>query len=258
MPTIQVGTDTFNIAIDGPDKAPVLMLSNSLGTSLGMWDQQIPHWSKSFRVVRYDSRGHGGSAAPARPYSIAELGRDALGIMDALGLAEVNWCGLSKGGMVGMWLLTHAPQRIRRAVLANTAARMGPPDLWNTRIRMAGEQGMAPIAEANRTRWFSAGFNASASPDIERVLNLVRAQPAHGYAGCCAAIRDMDQREAIRAIDRPVMVIIGAVDPATPPAAGDLIASSIRGARKTVLDAAHLSNIEQPEKFAATVAEFLA
>ena len=258
MPKIQVGTDTFNVAIDGPENAPVLMLSNSLGTSMAMWDQQLPRWASAFRVIRYDSRGHGGSAAPARPYSIAELGRDALGIMDALNLREVNWCGLSKGGMVGMWLLTHAPQRIRRAVLANTAAKMGPPDLWNTRIRTAGEQGMAPIAEANRTRWFSSAFNASGSPEIDRVLGLVRAQPAHGYAGCCAAIRDMDQREAIRAINRPVLVIIGAQDPATPPAAGELIASRIRGARTTVLDAAHLSNIEQPDKFTTAVAEFLA
>jgi len=257
MPRITIGSESFNVAIDGPDGAPVLMLSNSLGASLAMWDQQMPVWSKAFRVVRYDSRGHGGSTAPDRPYSIAELGRDALGIMDALGLKEVNWCGLSKGGMVGMWLLTHAPQRIRRAVLANTSAKMGPPDIWNARIRTAREQGMTVMSEAMRPRWFSEAFNATGAPEIDRILGLIRSQPPHGYAGCCAAIRDMDQREAIRAIDRPVMVIIGAKDPATPPAAGELIASRIAGARTVVLDAAHLSNVEQPDSFGSAVLEFL-
>lgn len=258
MPMVTVGKEQFHYRFDGPETAPVLMLSNSLGTDLTMWDQQIPYWAGPFRVLRYDSRGHGKSTAPARPYSMAELGRDALGIMDALGLDKVHWCGLSKGGMVGQWLLTHARERIGKAVLANTASRMPPPELWNTRIRFCGEQGMDKLAEATRERWFSAGFRAAGSPDLERILTVFRNVPPQGYAGCCAAIRDMDQHEAIRSITNPVLVIIGQHDPATPPAAGLHIHAAIRKARKKVLNAAHLSNVEQPVAFAKAVAEFLA
>jgi len=258
MPMIRLGQDDFHYRLDGPEGAPVLMLSDSLGCDLTMWDAQVPHWTRTHRVLRYDSRGHGQSAAPDRPYSMAELGRDALALMDALGIATVDWCGLSKGGMVGMWLLTHARHRIRRAVLANTAPNMGPPDLWNTRIRTARGQGMAALAEPTRTRWFSEPYRATNPPEADRIIAAFAAASVAGYIGSCAAIRDMDQREAIRSITTPVLVIIGAVDPATPPAAGRLIAASIPGAKSLVLQAAHISNLEQPEAFTRAVAEFLA
>ena len=135
MPTIQSNGCPIHVEVEGPENKPVLMLSNSLGTNLHMWDPQIPELTKHFRVIRYDSRGHGKSGAPDGPYSIEELGRDALAIMDALELDQVHWIGLSKGGMIGQWLLTHAPERIGRAVLANTGSHMPPPDLWNQRIR---------------------------------------------------------------------------------------------------------------------------
>lgn len=258
MPMLTLGTEAFHYTLEGPKGAPVLMLSNSLGTDLTMWDAQAAAWSKSFRVLRYDSRGHGRSAAPDRPYSIAELGRDALAIMDGLKIERVHWCGLSKGGMVGQWLLTHAGHRIGKAVLANTASRMGPPDLWNTRIRTVTATGMGAIAEATRERWFSPRARATGNPEIDRIIDVFRSVPPAGYAGCCAAIRDMDQHWSIRSITNPVLVIIGKQDPATPPAAGEHIARSIRGAKKKVLDAAHLSNIEQPAAFTRAVAEFLA
>jgi len=258
MPMLAVGNEEFHYRLDGPAKAPVLMLSNSLGTDLTMWDAQVAEWSRTFRVLRYDSRGHGRSAAPDRPYSIAELGRDALAIMEGLGIDKAHWCGLSKGGMVGQWLLTHARERIGKAVLANTASRMGPPDLWNTRIRTARDQGMGPLSEATRPRWFSEKFRAAGSPEMERILATFRTIPPQGYIGCCAAIRDMDQHWAIRSITNPVLVIIGKHDPATTPAAGEWIAKSIKGAKKKLLDAAHLSNIEQPAAFTRAVAEFLA
>lgn len=258
MPMIRLGQEEFHFALDGPDGAPVLMLSDSLGCDLSMWDAQVPHWTRTHRVLRCDSRGHGRSAAPDRPYSMAELGGDALALMDALGIATVDWCGLSKGGMVGMWLLTHARHRIRRAVLANTAPHMGPPELWNGRIRTAREKGMAALAEPTRTRWFSEPYRTRKPPEADRIIEAFAATSVAGYCGSCAAIRDMDQREAIRSVTTPVLVIIGAVDPATPPAAGRLIADSIPGAKTVTLQAAHISNLEQPEGFARAVSEFLA
>lgn len=257
MPMIETKTGAFHIRIDGADSAPVLLVSNSLSSDLSMWDPQIDLWSNDFRVVRYDSRGHGRSIAPDRAYSIAELGRDAIALMDALGIDKAHWCGLSKGGMVGMWVATHHPARLNRLVLANTAARMGPPDLWNSRIQAVRQNGMAAIVDATVTRWFTPGFVARDASTIRKVAEMVATVPPQGYAGCCAAIRDMDQRESIRAITAPTLVIVGAQDPATPPAAGELIRSRIAGAKLVTLDAAHVSNLEQPDRFGAAVRDFL-
>lgn len=257
MPIETIRGEPFNIRFDGPEDAPVLMLSNSLGTDLHMWDPQIPEWTKQFRVLRYDSRGHGKSTAPDRPYSLAELAGDAIGIMDHFGLDKVHWCGVSMGGMVGQWLATHAPRRLHRVVLANTSARMGPPDLWNGRIRNVRANGMEPLVQPTLERWFSPGFRERGGKTVEAVSAMLTTTPPLGYAGCCAAIRDMDQREAITAIVLPVLVIVGALDPATPPAIGQQIADSIHGAELVTLDAAHLSNLEQPEAFGRAVLDFL-
>lgn len=257
MPMLETATGTFNVKIDGPAGAPVLLLSNSLSSDISMWEPQMAAWSKDFRVVRYDSRGHGRSTAPDRPYSIAELGQDALALLDRLKIAKAHWCGLSKGGMVGMWIATHHPGRLNRVVLANTAARMGPPDLWNSRIQTARAGGMAALVDATVTRWFTAGFPASDSKTIAAVRKMILTTPAHGYAGCCAAIRDMDQREAIRAVSLPTLVIVGAHDPATTPAAGQFIHGQIKGSKLVTLDAAHVSNLEKPVEFGAAVLGFL-
>jgi len=257
MPIETIGGEPFNMRIDGPADAPVLLLSNSLGTDLTMWDPQIPAWSRHFRIVRYDSRGHGRSTAPDRAYSIAELGGDAIAILDHLGVETAHWCGLSKGGMVGQWLATHARKRLGRVVLAHTGALMGPPELWNGRIRNVRENGMAGLVQPTLERWFSPAFRERDAATVAKVSAMLATTPPQGYAGCCAAIRDMDQREAIRSVANPVLVIIGKLDPATPPAAGHLIASAIQGARTVELDAAHLSNLEQPEAFAQAVLDFL-
>jgi 3-oxoadipate enol-lactonase len=255
---IDIDGDAFHVRVDGPDTAPVLFLSNSLSSDLTMWDGQVAEWSKRFRVVRYDQRGHGQSAAPQGPYSMERLGRDALAVMDRLGVERAHWCGLSMGGMVGMWVLTHAPERIDRAVLANTAAHMGPPELWNGRIRTAQTGGMEALVDATVERWFTKRFIAAAPDAIARVRQMILRTPAAGYIGSCAAIRDMDQREAIRAITNPVLVLIGQHDPATTPEAGALIHAAIAGSQSATLDAAHLSNIERPSEFTKTVLDFLA
>lgn len=257
MAEMKVGGDVFNVELGGDPKAPPLVISNSLGTNLGMWDAQMPALNRRFRTIRYDSRGHGASAAPDRPYSIAELAADALALMDALGIEKAHWLGLSKGGMVGQWLLTHHRDRIDRAVLANTAAHMGPPNLWNDRIRTVRAKGMKAITPAVIERWFTKGFRESGDAAIDRIAAMLHATPAEGYAGCCAAIRDMDQREGVRSVTNPVLVIVGKHDPATPPEAGRRIAGSIPGAKLKALDAAHLSNVEQPDAFTRAVVDFL-
>jgi 3-oxoadipate enol-lactonase len=258
MAQIRTATGSFRVEIEGPADAPTLMLSNSLGTNLHMWDPQMPELTQHFRVVRYDSRGHGGSVADAGPYSIASLSRDALSIMDALDLAKVNWLGLSLGGMVGQWLLTHHRDRIDKAVLANTAAQMPPPDLWNGRIRNVTRNGMAAIVDATIERWFTKGFVERAPKEIAAIRKMIAATPAAGYCGCSAAIRDMDQRESIRGITNPVLLISGAHDPATTPAMMELMNERIKGAQWLTLDAAHISNIEQAEAFTRAMREFLA
>jgi len=258
MPLMQIGSDHFYIEVAGPESAPPLMLSNSLGTTLRMWDDQMAELTKRFHVIRYDSRGHGASIADDTPISIARLGHDALAILDKLGIEKTHWLGLSKGGMVGQWLLANAPHRLRRVVLANTGARMGPPNNWNGRIRTVRSKGMAAITQAVVDRWFTPEFQAASPEAVARVAALIGGTPAIGYANCCAAIRDMDQREAIRSATNPVLVIVGTQDPATPPEAGELIRDAIPGARLVALEAAHLSNIEQPQAFTRAVLEFLA
>lgn len=248
----------FHIQVDGPEAAPVLLLSNSLSSDLLMWDDQMPHWTEQFRVVRYDQRGHGRSVVSPGPYTMEQLGRDAVAVLDHLGVERAHFCGLSMGGMVGMWLLTHARERIDRAVLANTAAHMGPLSLWNDRIALARAGGMEATVEPTVKRWFPAEFHARAPETIDRMRAMVRRTPVEGYVGSCEAIRDMDQRESIRSIDTPTLVLIGAKDPATTPAAGQLIHEAIAGSKTAVLDAAHISNVEQPEAFTKTVLAFLA
>ena len=257
MALIRIGTESFNVEIDGPAHAPALLLSNSLGTNLHMWDPQIPDLSKHFRVIRYDSRGHGLSMISPGPYSIEQLSRDALAILDALEIPKASFIGLSLGGMVGQWLVTHAPERVERAVLSNSGAQMGGPDLWNMRVRTAREKGMEALVEGVIARWFTPAFHKGSPDAVARVVEMLKATPAEGYAGASSAIRDMDQREAIRAASRPVLVIVGTQDPASPPAMGELLASHIPGAKIARIDAAHLSNIEQPAAFTRAVLKFL-
>jgi 3-oxoadipate enol-lactonase len=257
MPIRTLNGEAFNIVVEGPADAPALLFSNSLASDLSMWNPQAETLQKHFKVIRYDSRGHGKSVAGPGPYSIAQLGRDALAILDAFNIERAHFCGLSKGGMVGQWLLTHHPHRIGKAVLANTAAQMPPPALWNGRIRTVAQNGMAAIVEATIERWFTSGFVARAPHDIAAVRAMIAATPAQGYCGCCAAIRDMDQRTSIRAITNPVLLISGAHDPATTPAMMELMRERIPGAEWLSLDAAHISNLEQPEAFTQALKEFL-
>lgn len=249
---------TLHHQMDGPPDAPVLLLGGSLGTDLAMWDGQLS-LARGLRLVRFDHRGHGGSAAAPGPYEIADLGRDVLALMDELGLARVSYAGLSLGGMVGMWLAANAPDRIARLVLLCTAAWMPNRDAYAERavvVRAAGST--EPIADGVLGRWLTPDY-ARARPDMRKRLRaMLTGTSVEGYAGCCEAIAGMDLREDIAGIDAPTLVISGADDVATPVASQELIAGSIRRARhKIVGRAAHLAAVERATTINQLIEEHL-
>lgn len=242
-------TPHLNYLVEGPEDAPVLVLSNSLGTAMEMWDAQAPALRERFRLLRYDTRGHGGSPAPPGPYEIGDLGRDVVHLLDRLGIGRASFCGLSVGGMTGMWLAAEAPERIERLVLLCTSALLGPKSVWDERIATATGRGMAALVDGVIERWFTPAFRAENPEVVEKMARTLRETDPGGYAGCCAAIRDMDLRDRLPSIEAPTLVVSGAEDPATPPEHGGLIADAIPGARfEVVPDAAHIANVEQPEK----------
>lgn len=242
---------------NGPETAPVLLLSNSLGTDLSMWEPQIEAWTERFRVLRYDQRGHGGSDTPVGAYSLDRLGRDVIELLDALDLDVVHFCGLSLGGMVGQWLGVRAPNRLRRLVLANTSAFMGPASGWDARIALVHDQGLGPLAQASVERWFTPEFVVEEAEAVASIVSTFEQTSAVGYAGCCAAIRDMDLRPVSGLITTPTLVIGGLRDPSTPAPHSQDLAAAIPHARLEMLEAAHLSNVEQPTHFADLVISHL-
>ena len=246
------------VEVEGPAQAPVLMLSNSLGTDLHMWDAQVAAFAQRFRLVRYDRRGHGKSGVPAGPYTMERLARDALAIADGLHLGKFHWCGLSMGAMEGIWLAANAPERIDRLVLSNTSSHFADPNIWNDGIKAIRARGLAALADRIVALWFSPEFSARAPATIAAMRSMLLATPAAGYIACCEAIRDMDHRDILPRISAPTLVIAGRQDQATPVAAAQFIHSRIAGAELTILDAAHIANVEQPAAYAQAVLAFLA
>jgi 3-oxoadipate enol-lactonase len=244
--------------LDGPGDAPVLVLSNSIATTLRMWDGQIAELSHRNRVLRYDTRGHGASDAPAGAYSFDRLGRDVVELLDELGIETVTFCGLSFGGFIGQWLGVHAPERIERLVLANTSSYLGPAEQWDQQIdTVVAADDMSAIADMFLTNWFPSRM---LEQDVELVApfrqDLVAMNPV-GLAGCFAAIRDGDMRRTIQLIACPTLVIAGEHDPVTLPEHGKAIAETIPGAQLVPLPVVHLSNVERPEAFLGAVFAFL-
>lgn len=258
MPFVDAEGLRIHYRFDGAYDAPVVMLSNSLGTNLAMWDSQIPVLTERYRVLRYDSRGHGHSTVTPGPYSIEQLARDAVALLDALGLTRVRFCGLSLGGMVGQWLGANAAPRLSRLVLCNTAAYMNAHDAYDARIDAVTRGGMAAVADGVLARWYTAQFIAAAPDAIAATREMLLSTPAAGYVASCAAVRDMDQRDSATRIAAPTLVIAGSHDLATPPALGRFLAEGIPGARYAELNAAHLSNVEARMDFTAAVTGFLA
>jgi 3-oxoadipate enol-lactonase len=251
------GGGRIHYELTGPSRSSVFVLSNSLGTNFSMWDPQISELNQKWRVLRYDTRGHGQSAITPGPYSMAQLGRDVLDLLGALNVATFAFCGLSMGGMIGMWLAVHAPERLQKLVLCSTAAKIGTAETWNARIETVRKGGMKSIATATMERWFTARFRSQRPDTVERIKQIVERANPEGYIACCGALRDCDLRDSISGIRTPTLVISATHDPATPPSDGRFLSDHIRGARYIELDAAHLSNIEQPAKFTVDLVNFL-
>jgi 3-oxoadipate enol-lactonase len=257
MSFVELSAGRTHYELIGPAAAPVVVLSNSLGATLAMWEPQVAPLSRRFRVLRYDARGHGLSAAPAGPYALEHLGRDVLEMLDALKIERANFCGLSMGGLTGLWLGIHAGGRIERLVACNTAARVGTAEAWNSRMAAVRSGGMQAVTPALLERWFTAAFRERSPAVIESTREMLLGAPVEGYLACCAAVRDADLREKVSAIKIPTLVISGASDPVTPPAEGRSLAEKISGARHVELDAAHLSNIEAAAQFTDALLQFL-
>jgi 3-oxoadipate enol-lactonase len=257
MTYANVNGTRFHYRLDGAADAPVVVLSNSLGTNLAMWDAQIPALAQKVRVLRYDSRGHGLSEGTPGPYTIAGLAQDVVGLLDALQIPTAHYCGISVGGLIGQWLGIHAARRFESLMLCNTAARIGTTDGWNTRITAVKESGIAPVASGVVPRWFTEDFARRAPAQVEAARKMLLHTPPQSYIATCAALRDEDLREAVSRVNLPTLVISGTHDAATTPADGRFVAEKIPGAQYLELNAAHLSNIEAAEPFTAALLKFL-
>lgn len=244
-------------SIDGPVTAPPLILSSSLGTDRSLWDRQIEALAERFRVLRYDTRGHGESDAPSGDYTIDRLGRDVLSLMDDAGFARAHICGISLGGMTALWLGAHAAHRVNRLVLANTAGRIGAVDLWTERMAVAANQGMESLAESAMSRWFTPSFHAAEPQAVAHYRGVMARMRVSGYVGCCAALRDADLRAVAPQVHARGLVVTGVHDVSTPPAEGEWLARTIPEAQLLALDAAHLSNLERAHEFTDAVQSFL-
>lgn len=243
---------------DGPEDKPVLVLSNSIGTPLNMWDGQIQELTQHFRVLRYDARGHGASDAPAGAYSIDRMGRDVIELLDALKISKVHFLGISFGGLIGQWLGVHAPERIDRLVLSNTSSYLGPASQWDSMITSVLQaEDMSEIANMFIHNWFPPQMLAGENAIVESFRTVLLAMRPQGFAGCFAAIRDADMRRTVALIGCPTLVIAGQYDTVTLPSHGELIAATVPGSKLVMLPSVHLSNIQYPADFLSAVLTFL-
>ncbi len=260
MAFVQLAEGELHYQLDGPQGAPVLVLSNSLGTDLHMWDAQVPAFAEHFRVLRLDTRGHGRSLVTPGPYSIAQLGGDVLALLDALEIRQAHFCGLSMGGLIGQWLGINAGERLGKLVVCNTAAKIGEPSVWNPRIEMVlrdGAAAMVALRDASIARWFTADFAQAHPEQAGKITDMLAATSPQGYAANCAAVRDADLREQLGAIKVPTLVISGSEDAVTPPSGGHFIQARVAGAEYAEFYAAHLSNVQAGDAFSERVLQFL-
>lgn len=246
--------------LEGAPSAPVITLSHSLATDLTLWDPQMESLLKSYRVLRYDTRGHGKTEAPRGPYSLETLARDARGLLEALGIERTVFMGISMGGMIGQMLALMRPEAVSGLVLCDTSSRV-PAEarpIWDERIEAVQSKGMETQVEATMERWFTPPFRRERSGVMEKVEAMIRSTDPEGYMGCAHAIRDLDLTDRISGIKAPTLVIVGEDDPGTPVAASEVIHQKIKGSELVILkSAAHLSNIEQAEAFNQAVLGFL-
>jgi len=248
---------TISYSVDGPSASPTILFINSIGTTRELWSRQVAALADRYRVITYDARGHGRSAVPQGEYTIAQLGGDALAILDAEHVDAAHVCGISLGGITALWLGLHAADRIRSLTAANTAARIASQQFWTERIASVKNAGMSPLADMTMLRWFTDAFREREPQTVQQFRSMLASCPPTGYLGCCAALREEDLREAIAAIRRPVLTIGGRADAATPPDGVEFIHERIPGSKLVLLDAAHLTNVEQSVAFNEALQEFV-
>ncbi|MGB8475299.1 MAG: 3-oxoadipate enol-lactonase [Candidatus Acidiferrum sp.] len=257
MPIATLKNVSIHYDLAGPDGAPLLVFSHSLGANLSMWDPQGPELQKRFRVLRFDTRGHGQSSVTPGPYTIELLARDLLALLDHLQTDRVHFCGLSMGGQIGMWLALNAPERLRKLILCNTAAKIGTPEMWNPRIETVRKGGIKSASAAIMARWLTKDYCTKFPAVAAKTLAMLESTNPDGYVASCAAVGDFDVRDAVAKIRVPTLVIAGTRDTATPPADGRYLAGQIAGALYKELNAAHLSNIEDSAHFNSELKNFL-
>ena len=250
----------MNYTLEGPASAPVVTMSHSLAADLSMWNPQMSALTARYRVLRYDTRGHGGTDAPASAYTLAQLADDARALLGALGIGRTHWIGLSMGGMIGQTLALSSPGLFASLSLCDTSSRI-PAEarpLWGDRIKTAETQGMEPLVEPTIGRWFTAPFVAGRKDVVDTVRAMIRATKPAGYAGCCHAISALDLTDKIAAIKVPTLIVVGEEDQGTPVAASRAINEKIAGSELVIIkSASHLSNLEQPEEFTRAITTFL-
>lgn len=256
QPLIVDGTP-LHYRTDGDRARPCLVLCNSLGTDLTMWDAQAEALAAGCFVVRVDTRGHGQSGTGAAPFGIDRLGLDVLALLDHLQVERAAVCGISMGGLVGQWLAIHHPQRLTALVLANTAARIGTAEGWQARAALVRREGMAAVADGAAARWFTPAFIERETATVAAMVATLRCQHAQGYAACCEALAQADLRSEVSAITVPTLVIAGEHDPVTTVDDGRWLQQQIAGASLATLAASHISNVEQPQQFTARLQAFL-
>ena len=257
MATAELGEVSIHYQIAGDAGLPVLVLSHALGVNMAMWEPQVEAFSVHFRLLSYDVRGHGQSSIPSGPYSVEDLGRDVLKLLDALEIQQVSFCGVSMGGLIGQWLGIHAPERIDRLILSNTSAYLGPADQFDGRITSVLKADPSETAEMFLRNWFPSNLLRADGPMIAKIREVLLATDPQGFAGSYAAVRDMDLRRPIALISSPTLVIAGQYDTVTLASHSDLIATTVPGARLVTLPVVHLSNLELPDVFTRTTLEFL-
>lgn len=259
MPFAPLRSVRLAYRLDGPENAPVVMLSNSLMSSWTMWDPQFDALARDWRVLRYDTRGHGQSDSPPGPYSIELMADDAAQLIEHIGAENVHFVGLSMGGMIGQQLALRHPQRVRSLSLCDTASEMPPRAMWDERFATARAQGIEGLVDATIKRWFVADFIEREPQTIAWVREMILGTGVEGYIACASAVRDMSQTHLLRGIQAPTQIIVGREDPACTLAASEVLHREIPGSTLHVIDdAAHLANIEKPERFTRLLLDFFA
>jgi 3-oxoadipate enol-lactonase len=254
---IKNGDATIGYEVDGLPDGPPLLLINSIGSTRELWARQMPALTGRYRVIRYDTRGHGQSSVPSGDYSIEQLGRDALAILDDARVASAHVCGISLGGLTAQWLGACAPDRVTSLVLANTAARIGSVESWTERIALVRQKGMTAVADLAMPRWFSPAFHERDPDTVHTFRTMIQSVAPEGYLGCCAALRDADLRDQVASITRPTLLVASTADSATPPEGLAFIRDRIGGATMVTFDSGHLSNVECAEEFTGAMLDFL-